>query len=497
MEEKKSREVNVVSEDYPEIINIEEENHRVIVVSDLHLSGGQYSENGTYRATENFFYDEEFANFLKYLEKNQSEKPWKLIINGDFIDFIRLTECPTPKEYDYWKNILKGVGINMEIGDFDVSDRERDLGLKTHEYKSVWKMDFIGNAHPKFFKALAQFVDKGNKLVIVKGNHDAEFYWDKVRLKLKRLILNQLNLNPLDPKAKKLSEHIEICDKAYILENKIYIEHGHQYEEITSIDKPTLGQDKNDELTLPYGSFINRYLINKVELIAPFVDNIKPPTAYIDAIFKNYPVRSIKILFKYLPLTWEILKKQYYWETMKLLIKTLKYALIPLTIIFLVFLPSIYSPFKVWLSSIPGIGRFLADVKIGSIISLIFFALPFILPTVMRKDLVSPAIRKITQKHPGLTHVILGHFHSPDQRKYSNCFYYNSGTWTPVINLSEKLGASICFCLILIDKKKDGGLQEPLLRQWNNCSERLEKIVLIETAAPKAHEKIVKKYEKI
>jgi UDP-2,3-diacylglucosamine pyrophosphatase LpxH len=497
MKKEKNQIVGAVGEKYRDVINVKEENHRIIVVSDLHLSGGQYFENGKYRATENFFYDEEFASFLKYLEKNQSEKPWKLIINGDFIDFLRLTECPTPKEYDYWQDILKDVGINMEIGDFDVSGRERDLGLKTHEYKSVWKMDFIGNAHPRVFKALAQFVDKGNKLVIIKGNHDAEFYWDKVRLKLKHLILNQLNLNPSDPKVQKLSEHIEICDKAYILENKIYIEHGHQYEKITSIDKPTLGQGKNDELTLPYGSFINRYLINKVELIAPFVDNIKPPTAYIDAIFKNYPIRSIKILLKYVPLAWEILKKHYWLETMKLLLKIVKYSLIPLAIIFLVLLPSLYSPFKIWLSSIPLIGRFLADVKIGGVISLIFFVMPFILPTIMRKDLVGPAIRKITSQYPGLTHVILGHFHSPDQRKYGSCSYYNSGCWTPVIDLEEKLRDSVNFCLILIDKKEDGGFQEPLLRQWNNCSGRLEKIVLIETAPPKAHEKIVTKYEKI
>lgn len=496
MEEGKTREVKTESKDYPEVINVKEESHRVIVVSDLHLSGGQYLEDGKYRATENFFYDDEFANFLKYLEENQSEKPWKLIINGDFIDFLRLTECPAPDEYSHWQNILRDVGINMGMADFDVSERERDLGLKTHEYKSVWKMDFIGRGHLKLFFALARFIDKGNRLVIIKGNHDVEFFWDKVRLRLKYLILSQLNLNYSDPKAKEILKRIEICDKAYILENSIYIEHGHQYEKITSIDKPTLGKGKNDELTLPYGSLINRYFLNKLELVAPFVDNIKPPTAYIDAIFKNYPVRSIKILLKYLPLTWEILKKQYYWETMKLLIKIIKYSLIPLTIIFLVFLPSIYPPFKVWLSSIPGIGRFLADVRIGSIISLIFFALPFILPTVMRKDLVSPAISEITQKYPGLTHVILGHFHSPDQRKYGNRFYYNSGTWTPTINLSEKLTASICFCLILIDKK-DGGFQKPLLRQWNNCSERLEKIVLIETESPKTHEKILEKYKRI
>ncbi len=88
--------VAVVEKDYPEVVNVEEETHQVVVVSDLHLSGGQYEEDGKYRATENFFYDDEFAGFLSYLQRNRGERPWKLIINGDFIDFIRLTETPSP-----------------------------------------------------------------------------------------------------------------------------------------------------------------------------------------------------------------------------------------------------------------------------------------------------------------------------------------------------------------------------------------------------------------
>jgi UDP-2,3-diacylglucosamine pyrophosphatase LpxH len=488
---------SAVNEEYPDVINIEEEIHRVVVVSDLHLSGGQYLDDNKYRTTENFFYDDEFAEFLHYLEKNQGNKPWKLIINGDFIDFIRLTECPTLNKYHCWQKTLKDVGINMEVADFHISKREEDLGLRTSEYKSVWKMDFIGKAHAKFFMALAHFINNGNKLVIIKGNHDVEFYWPKVRLKLKQLILDQLGLDHLDLRAKMISEHIEFCDNAYILENKIYIEHGHRYEEITTIDKATLGEGKDEELTLPFGSLINRYFLNKLELIAPFVDNIKPPTAYIDAIFKNYPIRSIKILVRYIPLTWEMLRKQYYWETMKLLRRTIKYILIPLTIIFLVLLPSISPTFESWVHSIPLVGKFLADVKVGSIISAISVLLPFIIPTVMRKDLVSPAIKKIIHQYPGLTHVILGHFHTPDQRKYGNCSYYNSGSWTPVINVHEKLQASVQFCLVLIEKKQDGDFKEPLLSQWNNNSQRLEKIILFETAGTKAHNKAIVKYEKI
>jgi UDP-2,3-diacylglucosamine pyrophosphatase LpxH len=486
--------VAVAEKDYPEVINVKEETHQVVVVSDLHLSGGQYEEDGKYRATENFFYDDEFAGFLGYLERNRGEKPWKLIINGDFIDFIRLTETPSPDDYKHWQSILREAGIDMEIGELRVSDRERDLGLKTHEYKSVWKMDFTGNAHLRFFDALARFIDQGNRLVIIKGNHDVEFYWDKVRLKLKHLILRHLNYTSSDPEAARVLERIEFCDRAYVLESKIYIEHGHQYEKITSVGQPIWG---SEELTLPYGSLINRYLLNKVELIGPFLDNIKPPTAYLDAIFKNYPIRSIKTLAKYLPLTWEILKKRYYWETMRLLLKILKYSLFPLVLLFLVLLPSISSSFRMWLSSVPLVGGALADLKVTSIISIAAVILPFVLPTVMRKDLVTPALRKITRRYPGLKYVILGHFHSPDQRRYGSCLYYNSGSWTPTIDLQEKLKASVQFCVVLISKNQSGQFETPVLRQWNHCSGRLEKIVLIESASPKAHQEKSRMYQEI
>jgi len=495
---KENRVSDAVSEDFPDVLKVDYEDNRVIVVGDLHLSGGQHPEDGKYRATENFFYDDEFANLLNYLEKNQEEKPWKLIINGDFIDFIRLTVCPEPEEYGDWENILKDVGINMKIDEFKVSDRERDLGLKTHEYKSVWKMDFIGKAHSKFFKALAQFIDKGNRLVIIKGNHDAEFYWEKVRFELKHLILKQLNLNYSDPEARRITGSIEFCNRAYILERKIYIEHGHQYEDTTRIEKSTLEQDKNDELTLPWGSLINRYFLNKAELVAPYLDNIKPVTAYLDATFKNYPLRSIKTVLKYVPLTWEMLqKKGYRLKTWNFIRKIVKYSMFPLVLIFLVSLPSIYSPFREWLSAIPFVGKYLADIKVGGVISAIFAVLPFILPTLTRKDLVTPAISKITTQYPGLTHVILGHFHSPDQRKYKSCSYFNSGTWIPMINLREKLKDKVQFCLILIEKNQNGDFKDPVLWQWNNCSGRLEKIILTETAAPEARKRTQETYDNI
>jgi len=125
MKKKKHSKADMICNDYPDVIEVEEEAHRVVVVSDLHLSGGQICKNGKYRATENFFYDDEFGNFLSYLQKVKRKKPWKLIINGDFIDFIRLKEYPRGDEgdeYDHWLSILKDVGIDMKIGDLDVSD---------------------------------------------------------------------------------------------------------------------------------------------------------------------------------------------------------------------------------------------------------------------------------------------------------------------------------------------------------------------------------------
>lgn len=73
--------------------------YKLVIVSDLHLSGG-WDENGYLQRNEDIFFDQNFKRFLGYLsEKAEKEKfSYLLVINGDFVGILQFTSMPKEKE---------------------------------------------------------------------------------------------------------------------------------------------------------------------------------------------------------------------------------------------------------------------------------------------------------------------------------------------------------------------------------------------------------------
>src|SRR5205823_3154844 len=122
---------------------------------------------------------------------------------------------------------------------------------------------------------------KENRLVFVKGNHDLELYWPKVRNYL-RLMLAQCVIRSgggteiYTTLSTTISKGVRFFDDSVVIDNDLYLEHGHRYDKYAMVlDGPFL-QDKPGQLNIPFGSFFNRYLINRVELFYPFLDNVRP-----------------------------------------------------------------------------------------------------------------------------------------------------------------------------------------------------------------------------
>ena len=62
-----------------------------LVISDIHLSQGMTLENGVTNPLEEFHYDQQFAEFLRYYSMGEfSDHEVELVINGDFLNFIQL-----------------------------------------------------------------------------------------------------------------------------------------------------------------------------------------------------------------------------------------------------------------------------------------------------------------------------------------------------------------------------------------------------------------------
>ncbi len=263
----------------------------LIVVSDFHLSEGRRPGSGKFARTEDFFFDDQLTRFLEYLQK---QKPGgvHLVINGDFIDFLQVGI--TSRE----------IAATPSFCALDGHQKKYICrwGAKTDETASTFKLEKVYEGHPVAFEAFGNFLSQGNRITIIIGNHDIEFTWPKVQARFRELCAPKVAVMA---DGGRLDSSLEFAPWIYLdHEYKTYIEHGHQYESLNSFRYflyPVL-PGKKEEINLPFGSLFVRYLLNKVERINPFADNIRPSTKYVAWVFHNKPLgiwRLTKLIWQF------------------------------------------------------------------------------------------------------------------------------------------------------------------------------------------------------
>jgi UDP-2,3-diacylglucosamine pyrophosphatase LpxH len=263
----------------------------ILVMSDLHLGPGVEEVTTRWYRTENFFCDRSFRLALRWCRDVRTvfgappTGPRLLVLNGDVFDFLRITAVPSAEECVAWAALLNAIGRPTTVEELTTpgpARSERHFGLRTNDYKSVWKLSKIFSGHRQFALALSEWVQTGNVLLFVTGNHDVELYWPLVQTALRHLVEGN------EQSVMFAQDHLQI--------GNVYIEHGHQHESMTAIEGPPYLPREPDQLNLPPGSFVNRYLINPLERSEPFLDNVKPQTDMVAAFIKRHPVRAIGML---------------------------------------------------------------------------------------------------------------------------------------------------------------------------------------------------------
>ena len=269
----------------------EREYATVLVVSDLHLGVGRDRWTQTYPLTENFFADDAFAELLR----NYDAASTLLVLNGDTFDFLRITDTPDGvAALNEWRALLFRVELRVPLTSWErgVSGVEQKFGLRTDDYKSIWKLARILDGHEQWRQALMRWLAEGGRLVFVKGNHDLELHWRYVRRFLRDCLCG---VGQGTAGEAELARHIGFAASGFTVSN-VYIEHGHEYERMTRVDgRPTLPRHRSGELRLPLGSFVNRYFINRMERFDPFLDNIKPVHRALLALLRRRPVGLFRI----------------------------------------------------------------------------------------------------------------------------------------------------------------------------------------------------------
>lgn len=267
------------------------------IVSDLHLCeeepiNEKYPLWKRYKTGE-FFFDEEFDEFLKQIQEKANGGLVELVLNGDIFDFdsvMALPEHPT----------------------FDITWLEEKRGLHPQEAKSRFKIEVILRDHPIWVKALRDFIMKGNRAVFTIGNHDLELHFPRVQ----EYIVEALDL-PDDKK-----DLVRFCEWFYISNGDTLIEHGNQYDPYCMSEDPVnpfVRTFNRLEVKVPFGNLATRYLINGMGFFNPHLDG-----NYIMSL-REYAV----FFFKYIARAQPLLMITYLWGAFAILFQSFSDRLKP------------------------------------------------------------------------------------------------------------------------------------------------------------------------
>jgi UDP-2,3-diacylglucosamine pyrophosphatase LpxH len=478
-------------------VHVANETYNLIVLSDLHLGEGVNPHTRKFSHRESFFYDEEFRNFLEYLKERSYvlARPWKLIFNGDLFDFPRVVSSPQGRDMEDWAQALRDLGRPVDDLEKTISKEERRYGLNTSDFKSVWKLMVIHRGHRLFFEALADFVMDGHRLVVIRGNHDIEFYWELVQAMFVRLLAQSYadaaqGEVEFDHVLRTLIRRVEFCQRAYLIENRVYIEHGNEYDKLTRVEGDLIN---GTELKVPAGSFFNRYVMNHVESMLPFADNLRPPSHIIRFLLKKRTSHALEILLRRIPKAFLRSFREHglrFW----LLATFVPYIVGLVYFLFAFLLPTLVPAYRqAFVALLGGVGSFLvehwwANLGINFAILYVPKLLKFYSVFAGVKFLHKEAQQLLTRRKELAAGsdqrsrvIIFGHTHNADIRTVGErCWYVNSGTWTPTFDPALRLLLdNKKFSFVQLIKNQAGEFDFELLR-WNDIARRPDRMILID-----------------
>jgi UDP-2,3-diacylglucosamine pyrophosphatase LpxH len=468
-----------------EIVPLAMDDKEVFVISDLHMAAG-LNANGNYDGTENFFADMSISRFLIHLQtKISPDKKGLLIINGDFVDFLRIRNVPkTAGEFQTWRNMLSDMGIMKSISALQssVSKKELDYGLRTDDYKSIWKLDICRLGHASVFKCLATWLLHGNELVVVKGNHDLEWFWKNVRDYLRLLLAANISVMRAtrieDELVRIVLPQIRFVDDKLLIENRIYVEHGHRYENFTTVDGPAV-LPNGTELNLPFGSFFNRYLINRIELAYPYIDDVRPRQKILPLLIRERFPLAVQMLFKYIPFTILIIPKKQYLYAFRYLLQFFWIILFPVLLTGLAVIETLHHPLHLPIASPKT--SIIQQYVLPQLENLLFLTLSYFLGRLFSFFSLSspsslyPDAQVIFDAYAEVEFVTFGHTHDPEQKIEGGKKYYNTGTWIPVYELdAADVRLDKTYTFLQFYKDPSGQIGSHGLMRWNDEAGRSE-----------------------
>lgn len=188
--------------------------HNLLVLSDVHLGSElvfHVRPDAPRRTASSERRDRDLIALLDWYRAHPvGQRPWRLLIGGDFIDFT-------------------GMSVPTELPDVvtEPTDEELAHGLGGAVDHSIAKLRMVLAHHAAVVRALAMFLAAGNQLVIVPGNHDVDWHWEQLQNEFRERLADYALIGP---------DQVRFAPWFYYEEGLIYLEHGHQYDAYCSHD---------------------------------------------------------------------------------------------------------------------------------------------------------------------------------------------------------------------------------------------------------------------
>jgi UDP-2,3-diacylglucosamine pyrophosphatase LpxH len=224
-------------------------NESLLVFSDVHLGSdlNDCTENVTKRSAS---IDRDLVLFLEHYrhEKPRGDR-WRMVIAGDFIDFIGMT-----------------IAVPSELP-LEATAEEREHGLGNASDHARVKLSRCAVRHADVFAELARFVAEGNAMTIVHGNHDIEFHWEGVQADFRALLEGHARKEWPELDAEAFQSRLEFSQWFFYREGVAYIEHGHQYDPFCSTDLVMAPMSPFDprRITLGFSEIFIRYVVRPTQ----------------------------------------------------------------------------------------------------------------------------------------------------------------------------------------------------------------------------------------
>ena len=225
-----------------------ENKHNILIISDIHLGGDINHNKGDSPAFMKFdLAERELIRFLEYHTLfRRNGLPWRLIINGDLIDFLAIC-LPIPKIKS--KKDRKGTCRRITIQD----QRSSWIACK--------KMAAATQRLQAFFAALAKFLNAGHKVELIAGNHDAEFQWIEVQTMFREAIKEQWSK---EYENVDLDNQITFHPWFYYEKDLLWVEHGHLHDKTCSFESVFAGTADDNAIIGNIDALSVRLVINQI-----------------------------------------------------------------------------------------------------------------------------------------------------------------------------------------------------------------------------------------